>query len=139
LKKTIGGKRLSPTSGVERTIFPDPIKSPETPKRGLKRTIGGAKLSDTDQPGEIGKAATPGHKSPLTISHSKPVSKHDSGVPDRSIASNPGILNVSPVVLPEHDNGDEVAAAEARADERRRALKIELEQHTKPKPKKRRF
>jgi hypothetical protein len=118
LKKTIDGRKPSPVPVVQS----DSIKSLEPPKRGLKRTIGGAKAQVAAQPKSENKQETTEEPSSSTV-------------PDRSkIASTGG--NAIPTEL---NIDEEMAAAEARADEKRKALKKELEQNAKPKPKKRRF
>jgi hypothetical protein len=128
LKKKIGGLKFSPPPIVPSTSGSDSIQSPE-PKRGLKRTIGGARAAVTAQ-------SVP----EMIVSASKesipPATYPD--IPDRGIHLHSG--NANPSNIPaEHDDDDEIAAAEAKADEKRRTLKKELEQNAKPKPKKRRF
>jgi hypothetical protein len=127
LKRKIGGRKSLTIPNIESTNSPDSVKSPE-PKRKLERTIGGVKASATQSASE--ELSRPSNGSLPGVNYAE--------AHDRSVHLISGVADQSNIPA-EQLVDDEIAAAEARADEKRRALKEELQQDAKPKPKKRRF
>jgi len=115
LEKTIGGRKPSLTLGS--SSLSHQTRNPEPPIKTFKRTIGGAKSV----------AATNGP--PNQEIDAETAALHSS-VPDRSR----DVLSGGSAI---EEEADEVAMA--AEEEKRRALRRELEQKPVPKPKKRRF
>jgi hypothetical protein len=123
IKKKIGGRKPSPPAEIHVPDTLDSAKTSEARPKGIKRTIGGAK-PHVDPPEST---------YPLSPVRHTPAARKPSPMPDRKRTA-PAIDE--PVAYVEMTAEEEAAEAERVADEKRMALKQEMESKPAPKKKK---